>query len=513
MQYDFRPLISNIHHFAKAGGITIRKYQTPAVDAIVDSVLHHKGLRFVVMFPRQTGKNEIQAQIENYLLFRFCKKGGQIVKVSPTWKPQSINAKQRFERVMKQNQITTGMAKPSQGFQFVMENAKIIFLSGDPNSSIVGATADLLLEVDEAQDVGTGKFDRDIAPMAASTNATTVFFGTAWTSDTLLARERAFAEQKQKKDGIRRVFRLTCEDVFPEVPAYKTYVEDQVAKMGRTHPTIKTQYFSEEIDAEATFIKNAEVLMAGTHSRREAPEENEIIAMMVDVAGGEEENKAGLKLETNDTEQRDATAITICSIDLSTLSSEKHGVTWKVLCRFNWTGIPFDQQYARVEGVINLWNPAIVCCDGTGIGAGMATYIRALVGPERFINFVFTLESKSKMGWDWLGMVNTGRWKEYRDSDELQKVYFEQLKYCRYEVIPGPGQKIKYSVPDGTRNKKGEYIHDDLIMSAAMSAVIEKQIGDSWVMPAETLVVQAADPLDGYDSGFGNERIGRTKWY
>lgn len=500
--YDFRPLIKNVHAFSRAGGITIRPYQKPAVDAIVDSVLNHKGLHFVVMFPRQTGKNEIQGQMENYILFRFSQIGGQIIKVSPTWKPQSINAKQRYERVMMNNQITTKLARPSQGFQYVMDRSKIIFLSGDPNSSIVGATADLLLEVDEAQDVGIGKFDKEIAPMAASTNATVAFFGTAWTNDTLLARERMDAERLEKMDGIRRVFRLTCEDVFPDVPAYKTYVLGQIAKMGRNHPTIKTQYFSEEIDAESAFIKNAEILMAGTHSRREAPEENEIIAMMIDVAGGEEENKAGLKLETNDTEQRDATAITICSIDLSTLSSEKHAVTWKVLCRYNWTGIPFDQQYIRVEGLVNIWAPAIVCCDGTGIGAGMSTFVRALVGPDRFIEFIFTMESKSKMGWAWLGMVNTGRWKEYKDSDELQKIYFEQLKYCRYEVIPGPGQKIKYSVPDGTRNNKGDYVHDDLIMSAAMSAVIEEKIGSGWIQPADTLIVQAADPLEGMESGW-----------
>ena len=496
MQYDFRPLIADIHKFVRAGAISIRNYQKPAVDAIVDSVLHHRGLRFVVMFPRQTGKNEIQAQMENYLLFRFSEIGGQIVKVSPTWKPQSINAKQRFERVMTNNEITTRLARPSQGFQFVMNRSKIIFLSGDPNSSIVGATADLLLEVDEAQDVGKNKFDKEIAPMAASTNATVAFFGTAWTNDTLLARERMDAERKQQEDGIRRVFRLTAEDVFPDVPAYKTFVLGEVAKMGRTHPTIKTQYFSEEIDAESSFIRDAEILMAGNHSRRENPESGEIIAIMIDVAGGEEENKAGLKLETNDTEQRDATAVTVCSIDLSTLSTIKHAVTWKVLCRYNWTGIPFEQQYARMEGLLNHWSPSVVCCDGTGIGAGMSAYVRALVGDEKFIDFTFSLQSKSRIGWAWMAMVQTGRWKEYNNSDKLQKIFFEQLKYCRYEVVPGPGNMIKFSVPDGTRNQNGDYIHDDLIMSAAMAAEIEDKIGTSWVQPADTLIVPAADPLE-----------------
>ena len=193
MQYDFKALISNVHHFAKAGGITIRRYQTPAVDAIVDSVLNRKGLHFVVEFPRQSGKNEIQAQVENFLLFRFMPIGGQIVKISPTWKPQSINAKQRFERVARANQITEKFVQPSQGYQFKMgEKAKIIFLSGEKNSNIVGNTADLLLEVDEAQDIDKTKFDKEITPMAASTNATIVFFGTAWTNETLLHRERKF---------------------------------------------------------------------------------------------------------------------------------------------------------------------------------------------------------------------------------------------------------------------------------------------------------------------------------
>lgn len=504
MQYDFRPLMSNIHAFAKAGGITIRNYQRPAVDAIVDSVMNHKGLRFVVEFPRQSGKNEIQAQVENYLLFRYMQKGGQIVKISPTWKPQSINAKQRFERVSKANQITEKFVQPSQGYQFKMggEKTKIIFLSGEKNSNIVGNTADLLLEIDEAQDIDKVKFDKEITPMAASTNATIVFFGTAWTNETLLHRERVFCEEQERQDGIRRVFLLTCEDVFPEVPAYKSFVLAEIAKLGRNHPTIRTQYFSEEIDAESSFIRDAEILMAGDHDRREEPEEGCIYAMMIDVAGGEEENKAGIKLETDESQKRDATAITICKIDLSTLSTVKHAVTWQVMCRYNWTGLPQTEQYARIEGLINRWNNPYVCIDGTGTGMGLSAFVRQLVPEDRFINFVFSLSSKSKMGWAWLAMVQTGRWREYKQRDALQERYFEQIRYCKYEVVPGPGNLVKFAVPDGTRNGQGEYVHDDLIMSAAMSAVIEEKIGGSWIAPADTLVIPAADPLEEMGSGW-----------
>ena len=503
-QLDFRPLMKNVHAFAKAGGITIRNYQKPAVDAIVDSVMNRRGLHFVVEFPRQSGKNEIQAQVENFLLFRFMQSGGQIVKISPTWKPQSINAKQRFSRVAKANQITANFVTPSQGYQYLMggEKTKIVFLSGEKNSNIVGNTADLLLEIDEAQDIDKNKFDKEIAPMAASTNATVVFFGTAWTNETLLHRERKFCEQQQQEDGIQRVYLLTCEDVFPEVPAYKNFVMAEIAKMGRDHPTIKTQYFSEEIDAESSFLKDAAVLMAGDHKQLEAPEPGKIYAMMIDIAGGEEENKAGIKLETDESQKRDATAITICEIDLSTLSTVKHGATWKTVKRYNWTGIPQEEQYARIEGLVRLWNPAQVCVDGTGTGMGLAAFIRNLVPEGHFIDFKFSLSSKSKMGWAWLGMVKTGRWKEYQPADRLQQIFYEQLKYCKYEVIPGPGNLMRFAVPDGTRNESGEYIHDDLIMSAAMAAVIEDKVGSGWIIPIETAIIPAADPLEEMRAGW-----------
>ncbi len=57
---------------------------------------------------------------------------------------------------------------------------ELTFLSAAPGSNVVGATASTLLQLDEAQDIEIAKYDKQIAPMAASTNATRVFWGTAW---------------------------------------------------------------------------------------------------------------------------------------------------------------------------------------------------------------------------------------------------------------------------------------------------------------------------------------------
>ena len=150
----------------------------------------------------------------------------------------------------------------------------------------MGATASALLEVDEAQDIQMAKFDREIAPMASSTNATRVFWGTAWTSQTLLAREVRAAREAERRDGMRRVFMVTADDVAKELPAYRMFVDEQVERLGRNHPLIRTQYYCEEIDGDGgLFTATRRALMQGEHCLREAPERGKSYAALLDLAG------------------------------------------------------------------------------------------------------------------------------------------------------------------------------------------------------------------------------------
>jgi hypothetical protein len=191
---------------AAASGLELREYQIAPAQAIIRSIIEGRGDTIVVMFPRQSGKNELQAQIETYLLLLLSQMDAEMVKVSPTWKPQSLNAMRRLERVLTRNVLTRRIWQKESGYIYKIGSARIFFLSGSPEANIVGATANVLLEIDEAQDVQESKFDKDILPMAASTNATRVFWGTAWTSRTLLAREKRAAEAAQARDGVKRVF-------------------------------------------------------------------------------------------------------------------------------------------------------------------------------------------------------------------------------------------------------------------------------------------------------------------
>ncbi|HPC07167.1 MAG TPA: hypothetical protein PLI60_10655, partial [Anaerolineaceae bacterium] len=118
--------------FARAAsGITLRAYQQPVAKAVADSVFKQRGLSFVVMFPRQSGKNELQAQLEVYLMMLFSQTlpGCEMVKVSPTWKPQSLNAMRRLESVLRRNLFTRSLWRKESGYIYRVGEARIAFLS------------------------------------------------------------------------------------------------------------------------------------------------------------------------------------------------------------------------------------------------------------------------------------------------------------------------------------------------------------------------------------------------
>lgn len=476
------------------GKIRLRSYQQVAADAIIRSIFEQRGLSIVVMFPRQSGKNELQAQLEAYLLTVFCHTGAEIIKISPTWRPQSLNAMNRLETVLKNGPVTRGLWRKESGYIYRVGAARISFLSGEPHASIVGATASTLLEVDEAQDVRIVKYDKEIAPMAASANATRVFWGTAWTSQTLLARELRLAQQLEAQDGIRRVFRISGELVGREVPAYGLFLQEQISRLGRQHPMVRTQFFSEEIDADTgMFPESRRQLMRGSHEPLILPQPGKIYAFLIDVGG-----EAGGVKEGEEDREHDATALTVVEVDLATLTDPAlKAPTYRVALRQAWTGLGQPALFARIKALADTWKPRRLVVDATGIGAGLAAYLQKAY-PGKTRPFVFTSNSKSNLGWDFLSVCDTGRFRDYRatSGDEAQQTFWSQVAACQSESTGQTGQRIRWGVPDGSRDPgTGRAIHDDLLVSAALCALLD---GEKWSRPSiNSGFIQAPDPLEG----------------
>jgi hypothetical protein len=484
-------LLRNFPLFAEfVSGIRLRTYQALIASAILDSVVNHRGFTFVVMLPRQSGKNELQAQIEAYLLTLYMNLEAEIVKVSPTWKPQTANAMRRLERTLSKNIAVKDRWSKEDGYIYRIGLARIFFLSASPTTNVVGATASLLLECDEAQDIAISKWDKDIAPMAASTNATRVFWGTAWTSRTLLARELRLAREAQERDGIQRIFVRNGFDVGAEVPAYLKHVEEQIARLGRQHPMVKTQYFSEEIDAEGSMFPPARrALLWGDHLPHSRPHKRRMYVFTIDVAG--EDEGATADLERLDNPRRDSTVLTIFEVEAR--QEDSHRPRYNVVERFAWTGTRHTALFPRLRAMAETWKPRLVVIDATGIGSGMATYFEGFL-PGQVIPFVFTSTSKSKLGWDFIALIETGRYKEPRweAHDPRRTMLIDQMDACTYEVLEGPGKLLRWGAPEGARDPRtGEYQHDDVLMSAALVTTLDDQVwGDARSRTASTY-----DPL------------------
>jgi hypothetical protein len=472
----------------------LRLYQLEPALAIIHSILYGEGRTFAVMMSRQAGKNELSGQMEAYLMNMYRRVGGQIVKTSPTFKPQTINSILRLTDRL-ENHWNKGRWRRREGYIVELFKARTLFFSADPHANVVGGTADVLLECDEAQDVKEEKWTKDFEPMGASTNVTTVLWGTAWTSDTFLARTCAYLQQQQAKDGVRRVFKYGADWVGEEVPAYRDYVKSRVARLGRQHPLIKTQYFLEEIDAEGRlFPKARRALMYGQHPRRHDPIPGHRYALLIDVAGEEEAEGDALDRAMLENPRRDATALTVVDVDFD------YGElpTYRVVDRKLWLGTRHSSLYGQLLALQRHWGATWVVVDSTGVGAGLASFLaRAL--PDKVIPVQFSPKVKSDLGWNFVGVVDTGRFLDYYEPNPEPdtRQYRYELENCQYLIRSGPAKMISWGVWESPAYDglvaRG---HDDLLISAALCSVLDEQ---PWVRAGPSAVVETQDTLDEID--------------
>jgi hypothetical protein len=304
-------------------------------------------------------------------------------------------------------------------------------------------------------------------------------------------------------DGIRRAFVLTADEVSAEVAAYGRFVQGQIARLGRDHPLVRTQFFSEEIDAEGGMFPPARrSAMRGSQILHDRPRTGCVYAFLLDIAGEDESASGSMDGLANP--RRDSTALTVVQVDFSTLRDAlMRAPTYRCVLRRLWTGVKHTALYGQIRQLIEDWKPCYVVIDATGIGAGLTAFLEKAF-PSKVLPFIFNASSKSKLGWDFLSVCDSGRWQEAdcsesTDQSDLQALFWRQLEACQYQVTEGPGRLMKWSVPDGTRDPlSGDPLHDDLVISAALCAVLDNQ---NWHDPSPALVIRGQDPLYELDRG------------
>lgn len=453
----------------------LRPYQVSPAEAILRDIDSGGGNQFAVVFSRQAGKDEMLAQMLSYLLTRRSRSGGSVVVAAPTLRPQAEISRDRLRDCLLANPLTRPITQ-ARATTVQVGRARASFVSAAPTANARGQTADLLLVANEAQDIVPATWDAVFDPMAASTNATTLFMGTVWSHAGLLARQMRYLRELESADGRQRVWLVPWDIVAESLPAYGERVRARIQQLGADHPFIRTEYFLKELDGEGgLFPPDRVARMQGDHPPLERARPGRRYALLIDV-GGEEEHPLQGDPGSSGNSRRDSTALTVVELDLE---SRPDGLpVYRVVHRQAWVGLPHTTLHERIVGLAStIWKASWIVVDATGIGAGLASFLRATLGRQRsghppieVVPFVFTAASKSRLAWDFLSLIDSGRFREYVPPDPPDAAtaeYRAQLRATTYEVVPGPGNLLRWSVParDG---------HDDLVISAALCAELDR---------------------------------------
>jgi hypothetical protein len=436
----------------------LRPYQREVGMAVLDSVSGGKGLTFSVEIARQGGKNELSAQLELGLMTMHIGEHKNIIKCSPTFRPQAIISMIRLKDRLNDAGFE-GIWESELGYIIKLGYARAIFLSADESSNVVGNTAHLLLEIDEAQDVGKEKYTKEFKPMGATTNVTTVHYGTTWDDSTLLEEVKQANLELERRDGIKRHFRYDWQEVAKYNPEYLAYVQAERERLGENHPLFLTQYRLLPIHGGGGFLSSVQrAQLQGEHVRLRRGETGKTYVAGIDIAGEEEEVDGEYMKSVNP--RRDATVVTIAELDFSACSEVNKEPAFIVVEHYRWVGKKHPELYAQLVDILkNVWRCRRIVVDATGVGEPVASFLRKALG-SRVTPFNFTQQSKSELGFNLLAAINSGRLKVYKgDGSEEYQEFWGEMEKARSQYRAS--QTMNFFV-DPSRG------HDDFLMSLAL---------------------------------------------
>lgn len=415
----------------------LRDYQVVVLRNLLLGVARCRGETFTVMFPRQAGKNETAAVLVAALLRMHAAEGGTIVVCAPTAVPQARISLQRARAAL----ATTDRLFPEAGHArttpagLAVGRAEAIFLGASPRAHVAGHTASIGLIADEAQDINADWFNRQFRPMAASTGAPTVMFGTAWDGHSLLETAAARNRQRPLCHGVPLHQQVRWEDVAATVPAYGDYVRSERARLGAHHPLFLSQYELVASDGAGRLLTGAQLAaLEGTHARLRGPQPGDRYVAGLDFGG-----------EGRDA---DATVLTVARV---------RDETAELVDVVAWRGAPYASVLADVRGLARAWGFERVSADATGMGAPLVAQLHEDLG-EVVEGVVFTAASKSELGYALIAAAETRRLQLFVDDGSTEAACLRrELRECRARFASG-----------GRLQWGNDAAHDDFVASLAL---------------------------------------------
>lgn len=482
-------------------------YQLAPAAAVVESVLHGQGRDFLLVFPRQSGKNEAVAHLLVYLLNLLQRQGGRIVYAAMG--DGVGRGLQRLEARL-ENPLNGGRwRRGGRPLRRSLGRASVVFISSHPAAFSRGETASHLLVVDELQDHDAAHLEAVFEPMRAAHNATALYLGTVRRRHDALWQKKEALERLEAADGLRRVYLVSPQQVTAANARYGAFLAEKERRLGRLHPIVQSEYYLRPLDGEAgLFPPRRLALMQGSHPRQRAPRPGQLIIATLDVAGQDEAaTDAAAQLASPG---RDYTICTVFAVEQGgngewpiangePQSAIGHSPFAAPRPRFLALDVFVDHGsrhfqdapgrpalVRRLLAYLQQWQVSHLIADATGVGEGVADWLAAALGPGRVTPFKFSAASKAQLGSRFLTLVETGRFRYFVESGQPLTAnyghlptdswwFWQQAAGCGYELPPGGAfeRHLRWGVPAGATVETPlgrQPLHDDRLLSAALIA-------------------------------------------
>jgi hypothetical protein len=192
--------------------------------------------------------------------------------------------------------------------------------------------------------------------------------------------------------------------------------------------------------------------------------------------------------------RRDATALTIVEVARAGTELPRY----RVMDRRLWLGVKHTALREEILALFSHWRASRLVLDATGVGTGLASFLARDL-PGQVLPVVYSAGEKSRIGWEFLGAIETGRYKEYLPDEKSEtRQFWYEVDRCGYEVVPGPSRRLRWGVWESPAyDGLVAAGHDDLLSSASLCVLLDGECPGV----GEAAVIQPRDVLEDLDGG------------
>ena len=417
----------------------LRAYQSAIARAVLDSVLHDRGLTFTVEIARRGGARELSAQLELLLLSLHAHAGIRLAKVSPD---QASSGMDRLLQHLAAGSTEGLWAQDPQGLR--LGRAHQLFVDPDSLAALEGPVG--LLEVAEAHRLRGEAYERRLRLLAEPSGATTVLYGVPWNGATWFELLKQENRRLERADGLRRHFRVPWEEVARHYPLYGQYVAQERARLGEEHPHFQSGYLLRPVDAAGALLSEAQRRrLQGAHRRRRSPEPGRAyVATVVIRQGSRHHDPAEPVLLSS---ARTSMVVTVAEMDAPGTPTPGAQPALRIADHRWWQGAGLAAMLPHLAQLLrNVWRCRRVVVETPSNSQDLLPLLHQALGYTTLELYAATPEDDSELGFDLLAAVNTERLKLYApDGSPEHRATRHEMDSARALYLPGAAMATELS--------------------------------------------------------------------